>query len=249
LIHDRALGERQAGRLVQRLLEIETYRMMALLALPITTEIAPEIARCEAELAEVTASMARSDDVERERRLLDRLIQLAASTERLSAATSYRFRAGRAYHALVERRIQELREERIAGLQTVAEFMDRRLRPAMRTCLSTAERLESLSQRVARASALLRTQVDMTMAEQHSNLLRSVDRHARLQFRLNETVEGLSVVVITYYALGLIAHALGALEPLHLGVDVEVIVGAASPVVLTLVWLILRRLRKKLLEP
>jgi hypothetical protein len=69
--------------------------MMALLALPMARDIAPEIARCEREFAELTASMASSNGADHERRLLDRLIQLAARIERLSAATSYRFGAGR----------------------------------------------------------------------------------------------------------------------------------------------------------
>jgi uncharacterized membrane-anchored protein len=247
LIYDRGLSERQAGRLVQRLLEIETYRMMALLALPVASEIAPEIARCERSFAEVTASMAVADGVDDERQLLDRLIALATSIERLSAATMYRFRAARAYHALVERRIEELREERLAGLQTIAEFMDRRLLPALRTCNSTAERLEGLSQRIARSSELLRTRIDITVAEQNRDLLGSMDRRARLQLLLNETVEGLSVVVITYYSLGLIGYVLKALKPLHLAFDADVVTGAAFPVVLSLVWVFLRQMRKKLL--
>jgi uncharacterized membrane-anchored protein len=246
LIHDRELGRRQAGRLVQRLLEIETYRMMALLALPMASDIAPEITRCEREFAELTASMAGSFGPDHERQLLDRLIQLAATIERLSAATSYRFRAGRAYHAIVERRIQELREQRIAGLPTVAESMERRLLPAMRTCISTAERLESLSQRVSRASGLLRTRVDIMIEEQNRDLLRSVDRRARLQLLLNETVEGLSVVVISYYVLSLIHYMLKALEHVRPGLDPELVVGAASPVVLGIVWLLLRHLKKRL---
>jgi uncharacterized membrane-anchored protein len=246
LILDRELRERQAGRLVQRLLEIETYRMMALLALPVASGIAPEIARCEREFAELTASMASSDGADHERRLLDQLTQLATTIERLSAATSYRFRAGRAYHALVERRIMELREERISGLQTIAEAMDRRLLPAMRTCVSTAERLESLSTRVSQASGLLRTRVNITVEEQNRDLLRSVDRRARLQLLLNETVEGLSVVVISYYILGLTGHVLNAVAHWRPGLDPELVIGAASPVVLALVWVILRHLRRRL---
>jgi uncharacterized membrane-anchored protein len=126
--------------------------------------------------------------------------------------------------------------------------MDRRLQPAMRTCTSTAERLDGLSQRIARASELLRTQIDITMAEQHRDLLRSVDHRARLQLLLNEAVEGLSVVVITYYAVALMAHVLKALKPLHLDLDPDVLTGAAAPAVLVLVWVVLRRLRRKLLH-
>ncbi|MBV8578793.1 MAG: DUF3422 domain-containing protein [Acetobacteraceae bacterium] len=246
LIHDRELGKRQAGRLVQRLLEAETYRMMALLAFPMAAEIAPEIARCEREFAELTASMAESFGPQHERQLLDRLIQLAATIERLAASSSYRFRASRAYHALVERRIQEMREERISGLPTLAESMERRFLPAMRTCISVAERLKSLSERVSRASGLLRTRVDITIEEQNRDLLQSVDRRARLQLLLNETVEGLSVVVISYYALSLVHYVLTGIEHAHTGIDPELVTGVAAPVILVVVWWLLRRIRKRL---
>jgi uncharacterized membrane-anchored protein len=247
LIHDRSLGERQAGRLVQRLLEIETYRMMALLALPVAREMGPEIAQCERELAEATATIASSDTAEEERALLNQLLRLAASIERLSAATSYRFRASQAYHALVGARIQELREERVPGLQTIAEFMERRLSPAMRTCTSTFERVESVSKRLARASNLLRTRVEIAVQEQNRDVLRSMDRRARLQLLLNEVVEGLSVFAITYYALGIMAYPAKALPPLF-GLDPNWLIGAASPIVFVLAWLGLRRLRTRLLR-
>jgi uncharacterized membrane-anchored protein len=244
LIHDRHLGEHQAGRLVQRLLEIETYRMMALLALPVAREMQSEIARCERELAEAMATLARSDTND-ERTLLDQLLQLAASLEQASAATSYRFRAAQAYHALIETRIEELREERLPGLQTIAEFMERRLLPAMRTCTSTFKRLESVSQRLARASNLLRTRVDIAVQEQNRLVLRSMNRRARLQLVLNEMVEGLSVFAITYYALGVLAYPVKALQPL-IGLDPGLVIGAASPVLFVLVWLGLHRLRATL---
>ena len=117
-------------------------------ALPVAREMQSEIARCERELAEATATIAKSDATD-ERTLLDQLLQLGASLEQASAATSYRVRAAQAYHVLIEKRIKELREERLPGLQTIAEFMERRLLPAMRTCTSTFERLESVSERLA----------------------------------------------------------------------------------------------------
>lgn len=246
-IHDRHLGTRQAGRLVQRLLELQTYRMMALLALPLAREKAPEIARCERDLAEATTWLVKTDGLAEERALLDRLTLLAASIEGLSAETSYRFRATGAYRALVERRLEDLREQRIPGLQTFAEFMDRRFQPAMRTCQSTAERLDSMSQRVARVSQLLHTRVGISVQEQNRNVLQSVDRRARMQLLLQETVEGLSAVAMAYYSVGLIAYALKALKPLPLEIDPEIAAGTATPVVFVAVWLFLRHLRRKIL--
>jgi len=244
LIHDNSLGEHQAGLLAQRLLEVVTYGTMALLALPTAREIGPEIARCERELADATAAMAEPGSNDEERGLLNQLLQLASSIERLLATTSYRFRAAQAYHALVQTRIQELREERIDGLQTLAEFMERRLSPAMRTCSAVHERLENVSQRLARASNLLRTRVDIAVQRHSRDVLRSMNRRAKLQLALNELVEGLSVFAITYYALGVIAYPLAALGPV-LGIAPSQVTGAAAPVVFAAAWLGLRRLRKK----
>ncbi|HET6519956.1 MAG TPA: DUF3422 domain-containing protein, partial [Geminicoccaceae bacterium] len=193
-------------------------------------------------------AMAASGSADEERGLLDRLLELAASIERISAATSYRFRAARAYHALVERRTEELREGRLPGLQTVGEFMERRLLPAMRTCRATEDRLESLSQRLARASDLLRTRVDIAVQAQNRDVLRSVDQRARLQLLLQETVEGLSAFAITYYVLGILAYALDGLHGWYDGFDPHATVGLAAPVAFAIVWVMLRRIRKRLMR-
>jgi uncharacterized membrane-anchored protein len=171
-------------------------------------------------------------------------LELSAEIERIAAETTFRFGAAQAYYALVERRIDELREERISGIQTIREFIDRRLAPAMRTCESTRERLDALSRRVSRATQLLRARVEVQLESQNRDLLHSMDRRARLQLRLQETVEGLSVAAITYYAVGLVGHAGKALKALGLPVPVEVVSGAAIPVIALAVWLGVRRVRR-----
>src|SRR5690606_7275024 len=200
------LRPRQAGRLVQRLLEVETYRTLALLAFPMARRHVADLSRLGDELTSITQELTRAAGAGDEQALLDRLTAVSAEIERLSAETSYRFGAARAYYALVLKRIAELREERIEGLQTISEFMDRRLTPAMRTCEAVAERLDGLANRVARAGQLLRTRVDILLEAQNRDLLRSMDRRARLQLMLQETVEGLSVAAITYYGVGLVAY-------------------------------------------
>jgi hypothetical protein len=160
------------------------------LAFPLARDTGPQVTQIDRGLTEITARMAAIEDLDDERRLLDTLMQQAAEVERLIAATSYRFGAARAYHALVERRVAELREERIPGLQTISEFMERRFAPAMRTCESTVGRLEALAERVARASNLLRTRVDIALEGQNRDLLQSMNRRAWPQLRLQQTVEG-----------------------------------------------------------
>lgn len=243
LIQDRHLRPRQAGRLLQRLFEIETYRMMALLALPLARQVTPDLNTTRDRLVAITAEMTQISALEDEQRQLDELTELSQNVERIAATAAYRFSAARAYYALVERRIDELREERIEGTQTIREFMERRLSPAMRTCVSTDERIDRISRRLTRASQLLRTRVDIQLESQNRDLLSAMNRRAQLQLRLQETVEGLSVAAISYYLVSLINYALKAAKAAGAAIDVALLTGLAIVPVAALVWFGARRVR------
>lgn len=244
LIRDKGLTPGQIGRLLQRLLEIETYRMMALLAFPVARQANQEIALVDAGLSGIVTELADSAIRQNDRELLERLTALSAEAERLDARTCFRLMAARAYHAIVLQRTVELREDRIPGVQTIAEFLDRRLAPAMKTCESSFERQQLLSRRVSRASDLLRTRVDIALEEKNRDLLRSMNRRARLQLRLQETVEGLSVVAISYYLLGLVGYAAKGLKAAGAPVNADVASLAALPVIVIMVIVAVRRLRR-----
>lgn len=246
LLHDVSLKPRQAGRLVQRLLEIETYRMMALLAFPVAKRHSAGLAVVGERLTGITGRLIGIEDVESERLLLDELMTLSSEIEDVAAATTYRFSAARAYYALVLRRVEELREQRVEGLQTLSEFVDRRLAPAMRTCEAVAERLETLSRRVARASQLLRARVDIQLEAQNRDLLESMNRRVRLQLRLQQTVEGLSVAAITYYLASLVGYLAKGAKAFGVTLDPEVATAAAIPVLALAVWYGLHRLHRLL---
>ncbi|HQC72756.1 MAG TPA: DUF3422 domain-containing protein, partial [Candidatus Competibacteraceae bacterium] len=244
LVLDRGLRATQAGRLVQRLLNIETYRLMAMLAFPLARQADVEITRIEARLADLIGSMRQDAGLEQNRALLSELSILAAEIERMTTMTLYRFGAGRAYHTLVERRISELREGRMSGVQTLREFTERRLAPAMRTVESVRERQDLLAARIARATHLLRTRVDVALEHQNRDLLHSMNQRAQLQLRLQETVEGLSVVVLSYYLVGLLSYAIKALVKLGLPLNPDLTTGLAVPLVLAGVGLGMQRLRR-----
>ncbi len=243
LVEDRGLTPGQAGRAVQRLLEIDTYRMMALLALPLAREVAPALAAIESDLAGITGALVAAGEQE-EPALLDRLTRLAAQIESRQSEALFRFGAANAYYDLVQRRTAELREERIQGLQTFREFTERRLAPAMGTCRSVAARQDALSVRVAQATQLLSTRVDVTRERQNQAVLARMDRRAQLQLRLQETVEGLSVAAITYYVVSLVGHAAEALDASGVRINPAVAMGVAIPVVAILVALGVRRVRR-----
>lgn len=242
-IEDRGMTPWQSGRLVQRLLEIETYRMMALLALPVARELAPQLRQSEQELAEITTAISTATDAD-EAVLLGRLTKLEAMIERRHVENYYRFSAAQAYYDLVQSRIDELREERLQGLQTLREFTERRLAPAMATCQSVAARQNTLSEHVARATQMLSTRVDITRSRQNQDLLASMNRRAKLQLRLQETVEGLSVAAVSYYIVGLVGYLAKGARAAGLGIDADLAMGVSLPFIVVLTALGIGRIRR-----
>ncbi len=245
LVDDHGMTPRQAGRLIQRLLEVDTYRIMALLAFPVARQLSPFLAQTERELLEIIARMqtAGEDD---EPMLLDRLTRLESQIENRHTDTLFRFSAANAYDDLVQQRIEELREQRIEGLQTFREFNDRRLAPAIATCRAVSSRQTALSERVARATVLLSTRVNVTREKQNQAVLKSMDRRANLQLRLQQTVEGLSLAAITYYIVGLTGYAAKGVKAMGFHVDPDIVMGAAIPIVAGLVAIGLRRFHRSL---
>ncbi|MDB5797350.1 MAG: hypothetical protein JWP36_1252 [Paucimonas sp.] len=234
----------RAGRIAQRLLDLETYRLMALRGLPAAKELQPVLAQSEAGLAGITAeleSRAASEDM-----LLDTLIHVAARVERATAQYAYRFSATQAYDALVRQRIAELRERPVPGTQTIGEFMQRRLSPAIATVAAAAARLSSLSQRIERTSALLRTRVDIATEKQNQQLLAKLTRGQELQLRLQATVEGLSIAAISYYVVSLLLYAGKSLKATGVPINPEMAAGGMVPLVLFGVWRLTRRIHARL---
>ncbi|MBK5204629.1 MAG: DUF3422 domain-containing protein [Polaromonas sp.] len=234
----------RAGRIAQRLLELETYRLMALRGLPVAKQLAPMLAEAEGTLADITARLEQKSASDQE--LLDTLVSLAASVERATAEHVYRFSATLAYDTLVGQRITELREKAIPGTQTIGVFMQRRLSPAIATVAATAQRLASLSERVSRTSALLRTRVDIATEMQNQQLLEKLTRGQEMQLRLQSTVEGLSIAAISYYVVSLLLYIGKALKGAGVPIDPEIAAGALIPLVLWGVWRTTRRIHKKL---
>ena len=248
LVQDHGLSPRRLGRVARRIHEIETYRMMALLALPLARRIQAELAVLERAVSKVTADMLATRETSEDAELLARLSGIARDVEEISSRSSYRFAAARAYAALVNKRITELGEERVESFQRIGVFLDRRFGPAMATCMAVADRIVSLAQRSERASNLLRTRVDIALEDQNQQLLRSMEQRARQQLMLQETVEGLSVVAISYYLIGIVAKMIEGLQDHIPGYDAKFASLVSIPVVIALVWYGVRRLRRRVLR-
>ncbi len=237
------VGQRRLGRIVQRLVEIETYKTMAMLSLPVARAVFAEIGPLNGQVSNVVRSLSEHEGSAKDK--LEELMTISAQIEAMNADNSYRFSAAEAYCAIVNQRIEVLREERLLGGQTFEEFMMRRFDPAMRTCKAARQGLADISNRAARASDLLGTRVNVRTNEQNRDLLEQMDNRAALQLRLQGTVEGLSVVAISYYASILLATLAYPMARLW-GFDKATLGAIAIPPVVLAVWMSVRRIRNKL---
>ena len=203
------------------------------------------LTRIEAEAGHLASQLSQAADADADRALLARLASLAGETEALSARTSFRFGAATAYHEIVLDRIETIQEVRIAGLQTLGEFMERRLAPAMRTCDTVARRQQAAIERIARTEQMLNTRVEVATEATNVKLLESMDKRAKTQLRLQSAVEGFSVFAIAYYALSLASYPLKAIEKAVPGFDATLAGGALAPILLIIAWTTLRRFRSR----
>lgn len=245
LLLDRALTPSRAGALTQRLLEIETYRTLALLGLPESWRIGPSVRRTEETLVRIASTMTATNGLAADNALLDEMTALAARLESEAASSNYRFGASRAYDTIVQQRLLAIGEQPYAGWPTISAFLARRMAPAMRTCQMLQERQADLATRLARSANLLRTRVDVALEQQNRDLLGAMNERARMQLRLQQTVEGLSVAAIAYYVVSLFGYiAKGAKDAGWLRLDPGVATALFVPVAVLGVWAAVRRIRR-----
>ncbi|MGB0867108.1 MAG: DUF3422 family protein [Granulosicoccaceae bacterium] len=210
IVQSLGIQDAQTGRLLNLLCEIETYRHAALLSLPLARELMPRITTHDQELARIVERTEAGEDAGQ---LLQDLMTLASSVESLSAQSANRFSASEAYFGLVDRRIGELREQHEPGYLNIGEFMDRHLAPARATCLACGSRIDQLSRRIARTTELIRSQVSLNLESQNRDLLTAINKRTNRQLKLQAKVEGLTVIVVTYYAFDLLERSLRNLLP------------------------------------
>ena len=245
MLVNHGMSAAQTGRVMQRLFEIETYRMMALLALPVAQDLKPVLDEDETELADIAQALI-DPEAHDEQQLLERLTRLSARSQNRHLSSSYRFSAADAYYDIVQQRIHELREGRIPGLQTFEEFTERRLAPAVKTYRAVGRRQQSILEQMARATKLLSTKIDIARQQQNQSLLASMNRRAKAQLRLQATVEGLSVAAVTYYVVGLVGILAEGAAASGLPLNKAIVMGVSIPIVAGTAFIGIRRLRRRI---
>lgn len=234
------------ARLVQRLQELGNYRNLALLGLPLAQASWPRLNAIERALQQLGEDVLLADL--RDDELLQRTSGLSLELMSIATATNYRMSATAAYAQLVDERLDDLAVEPIPGFLSLVDFTQRRFLPAVRTCASFAARERQLSLRCAQFTSLLRARIETRIENQNAKVLASMEQSATRQLRLQQLVEGLSVVAVSYYGIGLISYMLKGAEAFVPDLDAPLIVALAVPPVVLAIWLFLRRMKKRLLH-
>lgn len=204
VFENKNLNAYRQGRMIRRLLEIETYRMMASLSLPTAKMLTAQLDTFDKNLADLSERNAHQHD--NARTLLGEIAHLSAQIVSLGARHRHRFGATQAYAQLVFERLNELREARTGECQRLGVFIERRFKPTVRYCAVTEQRLESLAKNVANLSDLLQARVQVEMEEQNAEILSGLNARAEAQIKIQHAVEGLSIIAITYYLVGLLSY-------------------------------------------
>ena len=244
LLVDHGLSPAALGRLVQQLFDLGNYRKLSLLGWPLSRQALAKLTLLEQQLSDITQRIEhkQSDD----ERLLNEITTMAAQTEHLIADTSSRLQATAAYYQLTLDRIKSLNETPIEGLLSLQDFSERRLTPAFRTSESVVFRQNALSGRLGRSTELLRTRINLKLEQQNQQLLASMDRRAKLQLNMQQMVEGLSLVAISYYAVQLAEKAIKALGYWLPQLDTQLWQSVSVPVVIVIVAAVLMWVNRQL---
>lgn len=237
--------QRDLTRQLQRMQELGNYRNKALLGLPVARECWPKLDAAELRLRDLADRIA--DSSSRDDSLMEELSGLSLDLASFSTSMSFRLDATRAYGQIVEERLEQLDSQPIAGFASLTDFTQRRFRPAMNTCLATTERIERLAKGTEQLASLLRARIETRIENQNASLLRSMERSITMQARLQQLVEGLSAVALSYYLLGLIKYALDAVPHKMLGVSPDIVLGILVVPVVAIVWIAMRSLKNRLI--
>jgi uncharacterized membrane-anchored protein len=244
------LGPGRLGRLIRRLVEIENYYHLILLPLeeyraqvPLLRELEGRITQRSRDVAQTLAGTRADPDAEH--RWLVALTGDLAELTHLTERMRYQFSAADSYYAIFEERLRWLREQTGEGYQTLEEFLTARVAPAVRNYRNFVSRADTLAGQLTSMGNMLRTRVNLSMERQSLATMRAMDRRFELQLNLQFTVEGLSVIVLSYYATALASYGFKALDVLwHLPGKPDLWAAATIPLWLGLAWGFTRRVKR-----
>ena len=237
------VGPNLLGSIVRRVLEIETYRVLALIGISLGRSVSPQLSRLEARLTEAMEGIGVATTASDSHATLETMHELQVAAAHTVEQTRYRFAASQAYGDILRQRLINLDEHRNGEYRTLQRYLDHRVNPALATFRALEQRQAALFEQMARSTALLGTRISLDIQTQNRTILETISHTAKSQYELQGTVEGLSTIAISYYLLGIIGYALHVLEPTYEH-QKTIAIAVLAPLIVLVVWLRMKRIHK-----
>ena len=169
------------------------------------------------------------------------LTQDFMKVSRLAESMRFRLSASVPYDRIIRSNLVSLQEHTIPGCRQISEYVDGKTIGVADGYQQLVKRINALVNDFQGSIAVIRTKVELqlqdqnlALQDQNLQLLRSMDKTTRSQAILQRTVEGLSVIVISYYLSGLGSYVFKALEELGWISSASVASGVFVPITLGL---------------
>lgn len=215
----------QLARTIDTLVAIENYTHLILLPLQAFAQSVDQVHQYEQrhlyQRGVITTEIGGSTP-DKLQHWLTVLTQDFMKVSRLAESMRFKLSASVPYERIIRSNLALLQEQGIDGCRKISEYVDGKTIGVADGYQQLIKRINALVNDFQGSIAVIRTKVELqlqdqnlALQDQNLQLLRSVDKTTRSQAILQHTVEGLSVIVISYYLSGLGSYVFKAME--HLG--------------------------------
>lgn len=234
----------QLARTIDTLVAIENYTHLILLPLQAFAQSIDQVHQFEQRHLYQRGLITTEIEASRPEKLqhwLTVLTQDFMKVSRLAESMRFRLSASVPYDRIIRSNLVSLQEHTIPGCRQISEYVDGKTIGVADGYQQLVKRINALVNDFQGSIAVIRTKVELQLQEQNLalqdqnlQLLRSMDKTTRSQAILQRTVEGLSVIVISYYLSGLGSYVFKALEQIGWISSASVASGVFVPITLGL---------------
>ncbi|MGE3152887.1 MAG: DUF3422 family protein [Nitrospiraceae bacterium] len=234
---------------VDAIVRIETYYHLLLMQKPLFSAAVDQVYRFEQvhlKQREIITTRIGGADSLTLQRWLNALTEDLLKTNRLAGRLHSEFSGSVPYDRIVHTTITALGEQTLSTYRPISDYVLSGITGVAEGYQQLLKRIDTLRSGFEGIISIIRARVDLMLEAQNLTLLRSVDKTTKSQVMLQNTVEGLSVIVIAYYLSGLAGYLFKGLSEVGWLRNASVASAVFVPIAVGLAFLITNLSRKYL---
>ena len=201
--------------IVDAIVRIETYYHLLLMQKPLFSAAIDQVYKFEQvhlKQREIITSHIGHANSETLQRWLNSLTQDLLKTNRMAGTLHFELSASIPYDKIVHTTLTSIAEHPMDSYRPISDYVLSGITGVAEGYQQLLRRIDTLRGGFEGIIAIIRTRIDLIVQAQNLSLLQSVDKTTKSQVLLQHTVEGLSVIVITYYLAGLGGYVFKGLQ-------------------------------------